>query len=252
LALQTLRALGADGSELAGRIERGEIRATLAAAEKSGSWDPALVQTRAVPQTADWKLTGAKHFVPDAGGADVILVVARSVAGPTLFTVATDVAGVQVTALDTLDPGRELFTVELDDAQATLVGREGRGGVLMRRSIDLAMTALAGEQIGLLERAIAILVRHDRWPADELVQTVLDHAAAHALWTHALDPDADDAAATMAHIACSDSSVRAARLAAEIADDGETATLLHRALSASLLLGGPAVYYERLLDRLGI
>lgn len=254
LALQTLRALGSDGSGLAGRLERGDIRATLAAAEQTGSWDPAMVRTRAVPETAGWKLTGAKHFVPDAGGADVVLVVARSVAGPSLFAVDANAQGLRVRPLDGIDPGRPLFTVELDDTPATLLARDGQGGLLMRRAIDLAMTSLAGEQVGLLERAITVLVRHADagWPGDELVTTVLDHAAAVSLWTHALAPDAGEDTATMAHIGCSDASLRAARLAAEVAGDGETATLLRRALSASVLLGGPAVYYERLLERLDI
>lgn len=254
LALQTLRALGADGAELARRIERDEVRSTLAAAERNGSWDPALVRTRAVPEMAGWKLTGAKHFVPDAAGADVILIVARSVAGPSVFAVDADAPGLRITPLDTIDPVRPLFTVEVDDAPATLLGREGQGGLLMRRAIDLAMTALAGEQVGLLERAIGILLRQQRaeWPGDELVQTVLDHATAIALWRRALEPDAAAGAATMAHIACSEASVRVAALAAEIVNDEEAERLLRRALSASLLLGGPAAYHERLLERLGI
>jgi hypothetical protein len=42
-------------------------------------------------------------------------------------------------------------------------------------------------------------------------------------------------------------------LTAEVAGDSEeAAAILRRALSSSLLLGGPSVYYERLLDRLGI
>jgi len=254
LALQTLRTLGASGADLASRIERGETRCTLAAAEQTGSWDPAMVRARAVPETAGWKLTGAKYFVPDAAGADVILVVARSVAGPSVFAVDADAPGLRITRLDSLDPGRPLFTVELHDTPATLLGREGQGGLTMRRSIDLAMTALAGEQVGLLERAIAVLAQHAdaAWPGDELVLTVLDHAAAVSLWRSAVEPDAGAGAAAMAHIGCSDASLRAARLAAEVAGDDETAGLLRRALSASLLLGGPAVHYERLLERLDI
>jgi hypothetical protein len=37
-----------------------------------------------------------------------------------------------------------------------------------------------------------------------------------------------------------------------VSDSEEAATILRRALSANLLLGGPAVFHERLLDRLGI
>jgi alkylation response protein AidB-like acyl-CoA dehydrogenase len=257
LAWQTLLVLGAEGAEYAERIARGELRATLAAAEKSGSWDPALVRTKAEPTTKGWTLTGAKHFVPDAAGADVVLAVARSIAGPSLFAVDVEAPGVTITELAGIDTTRPLFTIEFDGTPAELLGHEGRGGALMRQSLDLMMTALAGEQVGLIERAVGVLLRHasDGSREEELTQAALDHAAALSLWTQALDSDSDAAtgAAAMAHIGCSTASLRVASLAAEVAPDSDdAAAVLRRALAASLLLGGPAVFYERLLDRLGI
>jgi hypothetical protein len=125
----------------------------------------------------------------------------------------------------------------------------------MRQSIDLMMTALAGEQVGLIERAVDVLLRHaqDGSIEEELAQAALDHAAAVSLWRQALGADPGVGAAAMAHIGCSTASLRVASLAAEVAGDSEKAAAIQRrALSASLLLGGPAVFYERLLDRLGI
>jgi hypothetical protein len=255
MAWQTLRALGADGSNLADRIESGETRATLAAAEQSGSWDPALVHTKARPETGGWLLSGTKVFVPDAAGADVVLTIARSVAGPSLFAVDASAPGLRISELDGIDPTRPLFRVEFDDTPAKLLGREGWGGALMARAIDLAMTALAGEQVGLIERAIVMLLgqlQDDPAARDRLTETVLDHAAAVSLWTQALKHDADAGVAAMAHIGCSVASVRVAGLAAEVSGSEEAAATLRRALSASLLLGGPAVSHERLLERLGI
>jgi alkylation response protein AidB-like acyl-CoA dehydrogenase len=256
LAWQTLRALGADGSSLADRIERGETRATLAAAEQSGSWDPALVRMKAQPETGGWLLAGTKLFVPDAAGADVVLTIARSVAGPSLFAVDATAPGVTISELDGIDPTRPLFRVEFDDTPANLLGREGRGGALMMRAIDLAMTALAGEQVGLIERAIGMLLsdpQDDSAARHRLAEVVLDHAAAVSLWTQALKHDAGvGAAAAMSHIGCSAASVRVASLAVEVFDSEEAEATLRRALSASLLLGGPAVSHERLLERLGI
>ena len=255
LAWQTLRVLGAEGAEYAERIARGEIRATLAAAEKSGSWDPALVRTKAEPTTNGWTLTGAKHFVPDAARADVVLAVARSIAGPSLFAVDVEAPGVTITELAGIDATRPLFTIEFDGTPAELLGHEGRGGALMRQSLDLVMTALAGEQLGLIERAVGVLLRQasDGSLQEELTQAALDHAAAVSLWTQALDSDAATGAAATAHIGCSTASLRVASLAAEVAPDSDdAAAVLRRALAASLLLGGPAVFYERLLDRLGI
>lgn len=255
LAWQTLRALGADGSEYAARIAQGEISATLAAAERSGSWDPALVRTKANPVLEGWTLTGAKHFVPDAAGADLVLTVARSIAGPSLFAVDAKAPGVTMTELAGIDATRPLFSIEFDDTPAELLGEEGRGGALMRQSIDLLMTALAGEQVGIIERAVDVLSRHahDGSLEQELVQATLDHAAAISLWRQALDNEAAVGSAAAAHIGCSTASLRVASLAAEVAGGSEEATAIQRrALSSNLLLGGPAVFYERLLDRLGI
>lgn len=255
LAWLTLRALGADGSEYADRIERGEISATLAAAERSGSWDPALVRTKADPVTGGWTLTGVKHFVPDAANADVILTVARSIAGPSLFAVDAKAPGVTVTELAGIDSTRPLFTVRFDATPAELLGREGRGGALMRHSIDLLMTALAGEQVGLIERAAEVLLQHaqDDSLEEQLTQAAMDHAAAVSLWRQAQGTHAEVGSAAAAHIGCSTASLRVASLAAEVAGDSEEAAAIQRrALSTSLLLGGPAVFYERLLDRLEI
>jgi hypothetical protein len=252
LAWQSLRALGADGTQYRERIERGQIRATLAAAEQSGSWDAALVRTKAQPDTIGWRLSGVKLFVPDAADADVVLTVARSIAGPSLYAVEAGAPGVSITRLSGIDATRPLFRVKFEDTPATLLGTEGRGGALMRKAMDLAMTALAGEQIGLIERAVAILLEH-AGEGPDLTQTALDHAAAVSLWTQAQSAEPEVGSAAMAHIGCSTASVRVTSLAAEIATDSdEAAALLARALSASLLLGGPAVFYERLLDRLDI
>jgi alkylation response protein AidB-like acyl-CoA dehydrogenase len=255
LAWQTLRVLGAEGAEYAERIARGEIRATLAAAEKSGSWDPALVRTKAEPTTYGWTLTGAKHFVPDAARADVVLAVARSIAGPSLFAVDVDAPGVTITELAGIDTTRPLFTIEFNGTPAELLGHEGRGGAVMCQSLDLVMTALAGEQVGLIERAVGVLLRQasDGSLRCELTQAALDHAAAVSLWTQALGSDAAAGAAATAHIGCSTASLRVASLAAAVAPDSDdAAAVLRRALATNLLLGGPAVFYERLLDRLGI
>lgn len=254
LAWQSLRALGTDGTEYRERIESGELRATLAAAEHSGSWDPTLVRTKAEPDGDSWRLAGTKLFVPDAAGSDIILTVARSIAGPSLYAVDGDAAGLSITELDSIDGTRPLFRVELNDTPAVLLGKEGRGGALMQKTMDAAMTALAGEQVGLIERAIAILRHRDLVDAGaDLAQVVLDHATAVSLWTRAQSADAEAGSAAMAHIGCSTASLRVASLTAEVAGDSEeAAAILRRALSASLLLGGPAVFHERLLDRLGI
>lgn len=262
LAWQTLRAVIGDSTaadDYADKIQSGGLSATLAVAEQTGSWDPALVKTRAVETDDGWRLTGIKQFVPAADGADVYLVIARSTAGPSLFAVENPASGLTVTSLDVIDSTRPLSQLDLSETPAVLLGTEGAGGRLMLKAIDLAMTALAAEQVGLIERAMALLVEHAAdlpdAPAFEtrVAGVTLDHVAAAALWRRALAADAGDAAAAAAHVGCSAAAVRAATAAAELLGPSEeTDALLRRALSASLLFGGPALSHERLLERLGV
>jgi alkylation response protein AidB-like acyl-CoA dehydrogenase len=267
LAWQTLRAVSRDSGtavEYADRIAAGTISATLAAAEQTGSWDPALVRTRAVEMPEGWQLTGLKQFVPAAEAADVVLVIARSTAGPSLFAVTKPAPGVTVTPLDVIDPTRPLSQVELADAPAVLLGIEGAGGRLIMRAIELATTALAAEQVGLIEKAMSMLADHtaeSSGTADfqtRVAEVALDHVAAAGLWRRALAEDAagsadSAAAAAAAHVGCSAAAVRAATAAAELVGPSPaTDAVLRRALSGSLLFGGPALSHERLLERLGV
>ena len=236
----------------AARIQADELTATLAAAEETGAWDPALVKTRAKHTADGWTISGQKHFVPGANSAQVIFVIARSTAGPSLFAVEAGSPGLKVSAHDVIDPTRPLSGVTFDDTPATLLGTEGSGGRLMWTLIDRASTALAADQVGLIERAIGVL-RDAGDPDDPRVtDVVLDHAAAHALWQRALTDPSPEAAAA-AHVGCSGAAVRVTTAVAEMCDDdAATAPLVLRALSGSLLFGGPALSHERLLDRLGI
>ncbi|MGZ8822242.1 MAG: acyl-CoA dehydrogenase family protein, partial [Aeromicrobium sp.] len=269
LAWQTLRAVIGDSTvadDYAMKIQSGDITAALAAAEQTGSWDPAMVKTRATATDNGWQITGVKQFVPAADGADVYFAIARSTAGPSLFAIEKSAPGLAVTSLDVIDASRPLSQIELSETPATLLGTEGAGGRLMLKAIDLATTALAAEQVGLIEKTMSLLAEHAGDPSDapafetRVAGVTLDHVAAAALWRRALDlaedaagTDGASAAAAAAHVGCSAAAVRSATAAAELlGPSDETDAVLRRALSGSLLFGGPALSHERLLERLGI
>lgn len=260
LAWQTLAAVDTGSETQAGYlkgIESGAISGALAVAEQGGSWDPALVRTKALKTDAGWQLSGVKDLVPAADKADVIFVVARSLAGPSLFAVDADAPGLQVVGHDVVDQTRPLYQVRLADTPATLVSTEGGGGHLMMAAIDSATTALAAEQLGLIEKAIGILVAQPV-PQDAAVEIALQHAAALSAWRRAvreLDARSADApsAAAAAHIGCSRAAVNVTIAVAElVGQSAQTDEILRRALSGSLLFGGPALSHERLLERLGV
>src|SRR5712691_7150177 len=129
-------------------IAVGQTIATLAAAEGNASWDPAMVTVRAPRVKGDgevgggWALTGTKSFVIDGAIADLVLVVARSIAGPSLFAVDRGVPGLHAQPMTTLDPTRAMAVLTFDQVPAVLIGAEGQGGRLMSRVLDLASVAL--------------------------------------------------------------------------------------------------------------
>ncbi|MET0703067.1 MAG: acyl-CoA dehydrogenase family protein [Mycobacterium sp.] len=254
LAWQAVSAVRRDdtATAYADRIQGDELNATLAAAEETGSWDPVLVKTRAELADDGWTISGRKHYVPGADTADVVFVIARSTAGPSLFAVDAGSAGLDVTAHDVVDPTRPLFGITFDNTPGTLLGVEGSGGRLMSTLIDRATTALAAEQVGVTEAAIAVLRSTADRDDHRLAEVVLAHAGAHAVWHRALTEPSPEAAAA-AHIGCSSAAVAVTAAVAEMCDDDSRINpLILRALSGSLLFGGPALSHERLLDRLGI
>lgn len=245
-------------------------RSTLAAAEKTGSWDPALVKTRATPDGDGWQITGEKWYVPGADRAEILLVIARTTGGPSLYLVDRNAPGVTVEALDSLDPERPLFRITFSDAPARLIGREGAAGRTMNRTVDKATTTLAGEQMGIVDRALKDLSTVPPSCADDaswlrytrqVAELEVRRAGATALWYRAVrsqgedDIDAAGTAAAMAHIGCSNAARRVAlHLSSATTEiDAETSERIqHGARYTDLLLGGPALAHERLLERLGI
>ncbi|MEV1079999.1 acyl-CoA dehydrogenase family protein [Streptomyces sp. NPDC050211] len=256
-------------------IADGRTTATLAVAEDAGSWDPALVSARAVGD-GRWRLTGGKSFVIDGTTADLILVVARTVAGPSLFAVDRTAVGLTAEPMETLDATRAMARLTLDAVPATLVGAEGAAERIVNRVLDLASVGLAAEQAGgarrcLEESAAYARTRHQfgrpigtfqavkHKCADMLVQVELAEAASReAARLAAEGSDEFPVAAAVAHACCSRAYMVAAMENIQV-HGGIGFTWEHpahlyfrRAKSSQLLFGGPAVYHERLLDRLGI
>ena len=147
-------------------IAAGQIVATLAAAEGTASWDPAMVATRAQRTADGWALTGKKSYVIDGAIADLVLVVARSIAGPSLFAVDRGAPGLRAEPMTTLDPTRPMAVLAFDQVPAVLIGTEGQGGRLMSRMLDLACMALGAEQAGGARRCLQMSagVRQDPVP----------------------------------------------------------------------------------------
>jgi alkylation response protein AidB-like acyl-CoA dehydrogenase len=258
-------------------VAAGTVRLSVAAAEKDGSWDAAVIKTRADQQPeGTWQLNGTKFFVPDAAVAEALIVFARTTAGPTLFAVDPAADGVQITPMQVLDATRPLAVVTLDSAPAQLIGRPGAAGSILARSLDFAALALAAEGVGAAQRCLELSVEYattrqqfgrpvgsfqavKHLCAEMLAQVELARAATEnaVLCADAGSPGSAIATAA-AHITTSAAAVFVATETIQV-HGGIGFTWEHpahlyfrRATASQMLVGGPSLSHERLLERMGI
>ena len=141
-------------------IASGETIATLAFTEDDGSWDPPASAAMAVKNGAGWKLDGHKSFVLDGASAGLILVVAGTDAGLSLFAVEAGAAGLTRATLPALDQTRKLGRLEFTGVTGRLIGSPGDATAVLDRTLDIAAIALAAEQLGGAQRALDMAVEY--------------------------------------------------------------------------------------------
>lgn len=259
-------------------IAAGSTVATLAVIEPDGHWRHEGFTVTAVRNGDTWSLSGTKAIVPDLLSADVVLVAATTPEGDALFAVETAATGVERTALRTLDITRRIGRLDLDGASATLVGAPGALQGTLDAVLDRATAALAAEQVGGAEACLEMAVDYAKVReqfgrrigsfqaikhkcADMFARIELGRAAATEA-ARAVDgredaPPAGEAAA-VAHSVCSEAFMFVAMETIQV-HGGIGFTWEHpahlyfrRAKADQLMFGGPATYYERLLERLGV
>jgi alkylation response protein AidB-like acyl-CoA dehydrogenase len=223
-----------------------------------------------------WVLSGKKSFVIDGATADLLLVVARSTAGPSLFAVNRGAPGLRAEPMTTLDLTRPMAALTFDQVPAVLIGAEGRGGWLMSRVLDLACVALAAEQAGGARRCLEMSAGYARTRfqfgrpigsfqavkhkcADMLARVELAEATAREAARLADESAAEfPVAAATAHICCSQAYLFAAAENIQV-HGGIGFTWEHpahlyyrRAKSSELLFGSPAAHRRALAALLDI
>src|ERR1700760_4162377 len=144
LAAPALRAGPDEGARrgLLPDIASGQTVATLAFTEDGGSWDPAAIRLSGVKDGAAWRLDGHKSFVLDGATAGLILVVATTDAGLSLFAVEGDADGLSRAALPALDQTRQLARLEFAGVTGRLIGSPGDGAAAPGPAPDGAAGAL--------------------------------------------------------------------------------------------------------------
>jgi alkylation response protein AidB-like acyl-CoA dehydrogenase len=280
-------ALGANAMLVAGNEEQrkaylpdvaaGERTLALAQLEASGRWDAEAVELAAAADGDGWVLTGTKHFVIDGHTADTLIVAARTPGGVSLFLVEGDAPGVSRRRVETMDMTRKQAEVEFDAVPTSeMLGAEGTGTEVLARVTDLAVVALAAEQVGGAERCLEMSVEYAKERvqfgrpigsfqavkhkcADMLVQVESARSAAHyAGWAAAEDNEELPIVAPLAKSYCSEAYFFAASENIQIHGgigftwEHDAHLYFKRAKTSQLLFGTPTQHRSLLADRLGL
>ncbi len=137
-------------------------RAILALAfQETGRFSPWQVETRAQVNGDGFCISGEKRFVLDGFGADQLLVLARTSGAPgdkeglSLFLLAPDTPGVNITPLSLLD-SRNAALITFDNVQVQanqLVGELDQAATILEPVFDGASAGLNAELLGTLSEA---------------------------------------------------------------------------------------------------
>jgi alkylation response protein AidB-like acyl-CoA dehydrogenase len=257
-------------------VAAGELVATLAFAEDDGHWDGTGAALTATETAGEWRLSGYRALVLDGHTAGLVLAVARTQAGPSLFAVAGAAPGLTARPVPTLDQTRRLARIEFADVPAELVGVEGCAARTLARTLDRAAIALAAEQLGgaqaVLDMAVGYAKTREQFNrpigsfqtikhrcADLLLEIESTRAAvAYAAWAVA---DCSDEVPTLAPLTkayASDTFSHAAGENIQIHGgigftwEHDAHLYFKRAAFDAQYLGDPAYHRERLAARIGI
>jgi alkylation response protein AidB-like acyl-CoA dehydrogenase len=140
-------------------LAAGTIIGSLAVLEESDDWSASGVRLEGKRDGNETILSGAKHFVPDAGNADLYVVAYRTGAEPqaiSLAVVAKGADGVSATDLPAMDLTKRLGRLDLDDVRVAgeaLLATDWTG---IQSLIDLGAALVTAETVGAAERALEI------------------------------------------------------------------------------------------------
>lgn len=250
-------------------IADGTTLATLVVSASGAGWNPGAAP-QAVRDGAHWRVTGGQRLVLDAQLADLLVVFARSDAGPALYAVEKGAEGVHIEPEPGLDRTRRLAGVTFADAPGRKIGESFAAVPAVEHALRTGTVMLAAEQVGGCDRVLAMtrdyaLQRHQfgrpigsfqvikHMLADMLVETELARSA----YLGAVGQDSA-VSAGVAKSTCSAAYVAVASAAIQV-HGGIGFTWEHpahlyfkRATSDRILFGSPDFHRERVAAALGI
>ena len=136
----------------------GNLQAALAFAEPQGRFNIADIKTTAKPNGKGFVLSGEKICVLNGGGAEIIIIPARSSGeqadgdGITLFAIPADSAGIDRRSYQTVDaqPAANITLSNVKVDAAAVLGEVGDGFDILQDVIDEATLAVCAEAVGIM------------------------------------------------------------------------------------------------------
>jgi alkylation response protein AidB-like acyl-CoA dehydrogenase len=137
------------------RIAAGEAIGTLALFEGKGNPSPHAVKLAAT----NGSLNGVKKPVPDGAIADFAIVAARTGSSGrdtdiSLFLLELKAEGVEVKALNNVDPTHGQAEISFSNCKAEPLGSAGEGWSIVSQVLDRAAVLMAFEQVGGADRSL--------------------------------------------------------------------------------------------------
>jgi alkylation response protein AidB-like acyl-CoA dehydrogenase len=193
-----------------------------------------------------------------------------------VFAVERGADGLTAEALSTMDQTRKQARLVFSHTPATLIGAEGQGSAAVSTMLDLAVVALAAEQVGGAQRVLDMAVDYAKTRvqfgrpigsfqaikhkcADMLVEVETARSTAyHAAAAAAGDDEELPNLASLAKAYCSEAYFHGAAQNVQIHGgigftwEHPAHLYLKRAKSSELLFGDPDYHRELLAHRLGI
>ncbi|MFD5406257.1 acyl-CoA dehydrogenase family protein [Streptomyces griseorubiginosus] len=272
LAGQVLAGCGTADKALEGLAE-GAVHA-LAVAAPDGAW-----RADAVPVAVSWQgsvplLDGTAPFVLDGADAEALVVAAAGADGVDLFLVDPREPGATVRRVPTLDLSRGQAVVTFSGCRARALTAGGEGADVVSRALDVALVALAAEQLGGAQAALDMTVAHvrDRTQfgraiggfqavkhacADMLLQVEAARSAVVRAVRSDGSPEALAEAAAVAQAWCGEAFTAVTAQCVQLHGgmgftwEHDAHLYFRRARSDAVLLGGAAHHRERLAGLLG-
>lgn len=129
----------------------------------AGDLDPVanspVEQLRLRKATNSYRLSGEALAVIDAGVADTMIVAAEDESGDVLIAqLPASAGGASIIPLTTVDLTRRQSRLLFADAEVEIIGCAGEHSERLREALDLAIVALAAEQVGGADRCLHMAV----------------------------------------------------------------------------------------------